>query len=129
MSLADRELKCASGCLPPAVPARRAELGQAMAGGRRSGPIPTEDQTSDRPLLPRVGARRVCRPPWSITQESPITATSYFSYYERLIDELNQGDIPPNYWQHTRDRTGQFERCWRLKAAWGPLSRPMEETK
>jgi IstB-like ATP binding protein len=72
----------------------------------------------------------VCRTPWSITRESPITTISYFSYGERLIDELNQGDIPPNYCRHMRDRTGQFERRWRsLKATSHPLSTRMEETE
>jgi hypothetical protein len=33
---------------------------------------------------------------------SPITALSYFG---RLIDEVDQGDISPNYWRHVRDRT------------------------
>jgi hypothetical protein len=58
---------------------------------------------------------------------SPITALSYF---EGLLEEANDMDVSPNYWQYVRDRTKQFERTWRNgKAAGHPLSTPTEETK
>jgi hypothetical protein len=58
---------------------------------------------------------------------SPITTLSYF---ERLIEEVAQADISPEYWRHVMNRTEQFERRWRTgNAATHPLSPPTEETK
>ena len=139
MSPARRELQCAPYWFA-AGRAFRQFVGVCLHAERNSGrpwlavaDLTQSPQKTGRQVdlclheLVRAG---VCRTPWSITRESPITTISYFSYGERLIDELNQGDIPPNYCRHMRDRTGQFERCWRsLQAASCPLSRPMEEAK
>ena len=58
---------------------------------------------------------------------SPITTLSYF---ERLIDEVDQAGVSSDYWRHVMNRTEQFERRWQtLKAAAHPLSLPTEETK
>ena len=58
---------------------------------------------------------------------SPITTLSYF---ERLIDEVEQTDSSPDYWRHVTNRIEQFEHRWRtLKAVTAPPSMPTEETK
>jgi hypothetical protein len=58
---------------------------------------------------------------------SPITTLSYF---ERLIDDVDQAGISSDYWRHVMNRAEQFERRWRtLKTAARPLSMPTEETK
>jgi hypothetical protein len=58
---------------------------------------------------------------------SPITTLSYF---EHLIDEVDQADISSDYWRHVRNRAEQFQRRWRaLKTAAQPVSMSTEETK
>lgn len=58
---------------------------------------------------------------------SPITALSYF---DNLLDEVDQATVSPDYWRHLMHRIEQFERRWRsLKASAGSQSTPALETK
>lgn len=58
---------------------------------------------------------------------TPITTLHYF---EGLIDEVNQANLPPDYWQYIAVRSRDFERRWRaLQSASGSRSTGPGETK
>ena len=58
---------------------------------------------------------------------SPITALSYF---EHLIEEVEQQSVSPDYWRHVKERCEQFDRRWKaFKSAAKAQSAPAGETK